>query len=50
MINLEFTGMCAGCKVADLELTVLESFSGEKMWSARCMHRRACIAARDSAW
>lgn len=47
MINLEFTGMCAGCKVADLELTVLESFSGGKIWSASCVHRRACIAASD---
>ena len=47
MINLEFTGMCAGCKVADLELTKRESFSGEKIWSANCTHRRACIMARD---
>lgn len=47
MINLVFTGMCAGCNVADLELTVLGSFSGEKIWSASCTHRRACLAARD---
>ena len=47
MINLVFTGMCADCKVADLELTVLSSFSGEKIWSASCAHRHACLAARD---
>ena len=47
MINLEFTGMCAGCKIADLELVANEIFSGEKIWDARCSHRRACIMARD---
>ena len=47
MINLEFTGMCAGCKIADLELAAVESFFGEKTWSVSCSHRRACIMARD---
>lgn len=47
MINLEFTGMCAGCEIADLELAPQEFFSGKRVWAVSCIHRRACLAARD---
>jgi hypothetical protein len=47
MINLEFTGMCAGCEIADLDLVSQDFLSGKRVWAVTCSHRRACIAARD---
>ena len=47
MINLEFTGMCEGCEIADLELATQEFFSGKRVWTVSCSHRRACLTARD---
>lgn len=38
MVKLEFSGMCEGCKVADLELE--ESADGS--WEVRCAHEKAC--------
>jgi len=47
MINLEFTGMCTGCEIADLDLVAQEYFGGKRVWTVSCTHRRACLAARD---
>ena len=38
MVNLEFSGMCEGCQMADLKLE--ESADGS--WEVRCTHKDAC--------
>lgn len=42
MIRLVMDGMCEGCKYADLEVSCAESFTGEKAWVVKCIHRSAC--------
>ena len=45
MIGLMFTGMCEGCKRAELELHKIPcSFgdSAEDKWSIYCTHQYAC--------
>lgn len=47
-IGIIFGGMCEGCGQADLDLDCAELL-GERYWSIRCNHERACIAARQKA-
>lgn len=45
MIELEFIGMCKGCKIADLKLEpyYYEGQDGEScLWTISCTHQRAC--------
>ena len=48
-IDIMFGGICKGCRHADLELESAESYFGEKFWALRCVHARACEAAREKA-
>ena len=38
MVKLEFSGICEGCKVADLELEK----SADNSWEVGCTHKEAC--------
>lgn len=49
MVELEFSGLCKGCKVADLELESIDLsddfsniFSKNITWEVRCTHKDAC--------
>lgn len=42
MIEVIMTGMCEGCKYADLKLDYYQSYVDEKYWSASCSHANAC--------
>lgn len=42
MIKIIMTGMCEGCKYADLKLDYIQSCCGEKYWSVSCIHADAC--------
>ena len=44
MINLEFTGLCEGCRQADLALSTLYAGT-DVMWEVQCKHRAACDRA-----
>ena len=44
MIELKFTGICEGCREADLEFKTM--FSGtDKIWAVACKHDGACDRA-----
>ena len=50
MIGLMFTGMCEGCKRADIKLQEMPcSFneSTENKWSIYCTHQYACERAAN---
>ena len=50
MIGLMFTGMCEGCKCAELELQEIPcsfSDSAEDKWSIYCTHQYACERAAN---
>ena len=51
MIELNFTGMCKNCGVADLELHSFETSglggSTKRLWQVRCRHAEACDRAED---
>lgn len=47
MIEIKFTGMCEGCKHADIDLQridieCLDKSKKETQWAAFCTHREAC--------
>lgn len=48
-IDIVFSGICEGCKYADLELDSAEQYLGEKYWIVKCKHERACTEARRKA-
>lgn len=48
-IDIVFSGICEGCKYADLELESAEYYLGEKYWVVKCNHERACVEARRKA-
>lgn len=41
MIEITMTGMCEGCKYAELELDCYHACN-ENYWSIRCRHEYAC--------
>ena len=41
MINIVKSGMCKGCKLADIQFKELFHKDGMD-WIAQCMHERAC--------
>lgn len=48
MIELKFSGMCEGCGCADIEANCVQLISGNKYWTAKCVHYTACINARKN--
>ena len=46
MLEIKMTGLCDGCKVADLYIGS-EVVNGEKRYWIRCNHSKACDAAED---
>lgn len=49
VLDIVFSGICKGCKYADLELESAEYYLGEKYWIVKCNHERACTEARRKA-
>ena len=53
MIELNFKGMCEGCKCADLEVNSIyaKTIGGLecKRWRVRCIHEDACHRIKDDA-
>lgn len=47
MIEIVMTGMCEGCKYAELVLDVYRADSDENYWSVRCTHENACNRTED---
>ena len=44
MIELKFTGLCEGCRQADLKLNTV--YAGTDVtWEAECKHKNACDRA-----
>ena len=46
MIEITMTGMCEGCKYAELELDCYHACT-ENYWSVRCRHEYACNAMEN---
>lgn len=49
MVSIKFSGMCNGCRHAELELQAFESpsydnfsFETDKLWTIHCTHERVC--------
>ena len=43
VIEIKMTGICDGCKFADLEVYCNhETYLGEKFWTIECNHKKAC--------
>lgn len=52
MIEIKMTGMCEGCKNADLQVCCYEADYGEKpmrQWDITCRHYLACRAVWKKA-
>lgn len=46
MIEIKFSGMCADCRHADLDLEKMYMGDGN-VWEVRCEHEEACKAMMD---
>ena len=42
MVELKLTGYCLGCSRAELRLSKIESWRGEKLWTVCCEHEAVC--------
>lgn len=48
-VYITFSGICNGCRSADLELLSAKDGSGETFWALKCNHAKACTETRRKA-